>query len=89
MADQSSKVWTKNLTSGTLTILESFGLSIISIVLISGTGSIKGSLSVAGQDSDVVALTVGVPITISAPGNYLLDGIDITASGAVQIIASK
>lgn len=89
MSNITTKIWTKNLTSGSLEITKEMGLTLVSIMLLSGgSGTISGSATVGGQNSDAAALVENVPITFSSSGNYPLEGITITnSSGTIQIFA--
>lgn len=79
-------LWTKQITNETLVIDEAYGLSAISIVLNSGTGTILGggvlNNAVASSPIDLV---IGQPITIPT-SSYTLDNLTITTTGVVAIM---
>jgi hypothetical protein len=79
------KTWTYNVVNGTLVIDSSFGLRKLSIMLISGTGTYSGDLLAGVLQSQPLALTVGVAITIG-DWQTILDGITLTTTGTIQVI---
>lgn len=82
------KIWTKTLNAGALTIDKNFGFVEVSVLLTVGTGTFKGqAFSNNGIASDPLALSVGQPITVGSGTNVLLDGIEITTTGTVLIVA--
>ena len=89
MSLEIKKVWTGYVTFGTLTIDASYGFTVISIVLQSGTGTVQGNLSANnGIVSTPINLTVGQAINFNTgTSTSLLDGIEITTTGTVYIIA--
>jgi len=88
MSLEVKKIWTKSITGGTLTIDGNYGLSVLSIVLQSGTGTVSGNLmTINGVNSTPLNLTVGQAITINTgTSSSLLTGITITTTGTVAII---
>ena len=82
------KIWTKNVNNTTLLIDESFGLSVVSIVLQSGTGTVTGNrTTTSGIGCDPVVLTIGMPVVISADSSgALLDYVEIITTGVVAVI---
>ncbi len=91
MAVNKTRVWTYNLTTGTLAITHSLGLTSVSIILLSGAaGTVVGDLQVGSIASTAIALQEGVPITYTAKNGSVLDGITITnSSGTIQITAQQ
>lgn len=90
MADLASKFWTKSLSNGqSLIVTQDMGLSQLSVVLVSGAGTVKGSAVVLGDDSDLLSLPVGISISFSAPDRYLLDGIEIASSGVMIVMGRQ
>jgi hypothetical protein len=89
MSVETKRIWTGSVTVGTLTIDETYGFSIVSVVLQSGTGTIEGNLiSSNGVVSTPIALTVGQAITINTGSSQALqDYIKIVTTGTVLIIA--
>jgi hypothetical protein len=82
------KIWTQELTNSTLLITEDFGLSSISLVLKSGTGSVDGTLILENSvPSNPINLVVGIPLTIT--GYTALDGISIVTTGVISIIGKQ
>ena len=82
------KIWTKSITNSTLTIDGNYGLTVLSIVLQSGSGTVSGNLmTINGVNSTPLNLTVGQAITINTgTSSSLLTGITITTTGTVAII---
>ena len=81
-----TKTWTYNLTNASLTIDPSFGLTIISIVLVSGTGTYTGSRQVGVYPSEPISLTIGLPIKITSSSNAPLGDLTLTATGVILIM---
>lgn len=84
----SQKIWTYELIDNTLTIDETFGLTIVSMVLTNGAATVLGSYQANGLPPAPIPLVVGQPITISSDGNNLLDNfvIDASSGGNVSFI---
>lgn len=82
------KTWTYNLVNDTLVVNEDFGLTNISILLTSGTGSVTGSLAANGLQSQPLTLTIGQPLNISsgASSQIILGELTITTTGTIEII---
>lgn len=82
------KTWTYNLINDSLTIDSSFGLTRLSILLISGTGSYTGSLQVKNYPSQPIALQVGTPVNLSAEPSapIALGDITLSTTGTILII---
>ena len=82
------KTWTYNLVNSTIVIDENYGLTSLSILLTSGSGSVTGSLSANGIASQPLALTVGQPLNISSglSSQIILGALTITANGTIEII---
>lgn len=82
------KTWSYNLINGSLTIDSSFGLTRLSILLISGTGSYTGSLQVASYPSQAIPLQVGIPVNLSAEPSapLLLGELTLTTTGTILLI---
>jgi hypothetical protein len=89
MGFKTQSVFTGTFTNTTFAIVESLGLTIVSINLISGVATIAGSTRIPGIAPTSAALTVGQPITIPADAGYTLDGItiDSTGGGVFEVIA--
>jgi len=68
---------------------ENFSLTTISVKLISGVGTIKGSVAVPIFGSGLLDLVIGEPVTINTKTNSILTGITIDSSngGVIQIVA--
>lgn len=83
-----TKTWTYNLVNSTLIIDETFGLTNLSILLTSGTGSVTGSLASGGLQSQPLSLTVGQPLNISSGSSsqIILGALTITTTGTIEII---
>jgi hypothetical protein len=83
-----TKTWTYNLVNNTLIIDETFGLTNLSILLTSGTGSVTGSLASGGLPSQPLALTIGQPLNISSGSSsqIILGTLTVTTGGTIEII---
>jgi hypothetical protein len=80
-------LWTYQLSNASLVIDDSFGLTAISLVLNSGTGSILGGASLNnGRISTPISLVIGQPITIPSQGGSNLSNLEISTTGVVAII---
>lgn len=80
-------VWTYELSAGAINIDETFGLTIISMTLVSGIGSVTGGLSLQnGVASTPINLTIGQPLTIPSKNGVVLDQIVISTTGIISII---
>lgn len=84
----SQKVWTYELNGSDITIDESYGLIVLSIVLTSGKGYFRGSGLANGIPSQDVPLVVGQPVTISSSSSStVLDDFYINSTlGTVSIL---
>lgn len=82
-------VFTYELINEVMDIDETFNLTIVSVKLINGVGTIGGSQVVPGFGSGYLNLIVGEPVTISTKTNSILTGISIDCSkgGVIQIVA--
>jgi hypothetical protein len=82
------KTWTYNLVNDTLIVNENFGLTNLSILLTSGTGSVTGSLAANGLPSQPLTLTIGQPLNISsgASSQIILGELTMTTTGTIEII---
>lgn len=79
--------WTYQVTNDSLTIDESLGLGVVSIMLTSGTASVSGSVNVGDYPSQNLALSIGLPITFGGVSPVPIDGLTIDASsGTVYLI---
>ena len=80
-------LWTKQITNSTLVIDENYGLSAVSIVLNSGTGTFLGGGNLNNAvTSSPIDLVVGQPITLGGNSGVPLDNLTITTTGVVAII---
>ena len=83
------KIWTGSVTMGALTLDSSYGFSVISMVLQSGTGTVSGNLIANnGVAATPIPLTIGLGVTVNTGSvQALQDSITITTTGTVLIIA--
>ena len=86
-----SKVWTYQLSSSTLTIDSSFGFTVLSLLVTSGTVIVTGSLFSGGITSTGMTLVMGqgVSFTSGNNNNIILSGIDIDASSGTVVITGR
>ena len=80
-------VFTYQLSAGTLVIDDTYGLTAVSMVLTSGTGSFKG-LAVLnnGISSTPIDLVINQPISIPSNSGAPLNNLTITTTGVVSIL---
>jgi hypothetical protein len=57
--------FTKQISNDIFIFDKNTGVNYISIILVSGTGTIKGTEKANGLDSDPIPMIVGVPINLS------------------------
>jgi hypothetical protein len=80
-------LWTYELNNSTLAIDETFGLTALSIVLVSGTGTLLGNGGLNnGLVSTPIILAVGQPITIASPSGAVFQQLSIATTGVMNII---
>jgi hypothetical protein len=80
------RFWTYSLVGTDIDITTDFGITDLSIELISGTGRIVGSMTCNGFPSQSIDLTIGDPVLISTDNLSLIDGLSITTSGTINLI---
>lgn len=78
--------WTFKLSNNSILIDTTFGLTTLSLELISGTGTIQGNLVCAGYTSEELDLIIGQPVLIATDNLSLIDNWTITTTGVIQII---
>lgn len=88
MAIETKPIWTKSLVASTLTIDGSYNLRALSIIMIAGTGTIRGSMLLNnGTPSVAIPLALNIPIEINTGTTAgFIDFLEITATGTVLII---
>jgi hypothetical protein len=89
MTSITQQFWTHGLSASTLVIDETFGLTGLSIICISGDVFVRGKLVAGGIISDPIALVVGMPLTVLSEGNTLISGIDIDSSAGKTLLLGK
>ena len=86
----SQNIFSYTLTNGVFVVDRNrMSLFAISLNLLSGVGTFVGTMSAGGTAPSSVALTVGLPVTLSSDSDNLpLDGITIDCSGGgvIQIV---
>lgn len=81
------ELWTYEINNDTLLIDSNYGLTKISVVLNSGSGTITGDLQLAnGVSSAPITMVIGQPITIPSNSGVPLNNITITTTGVVAIL---
>ena len=84
---RTQEFWTYEVSNSTLTIDETFGLGVISVMLTSGSATVNGGGSAGSFSSNNLALTVGLPVTFGGSSPLPIDGLTISAtSGNVYVI---
>jgi hypothetical protein len=78
--------WTYKLSNDTLMFNGDFGLSALSFTLLSGTGSVKGTLVANGYASTSIILKIGQPLLISTDTSSLIGDLEITTTGDLNLI---
>lgn len=86
MSQLSKEFWTKELNVNNITITSSFGLTAVSLTLVSGTAFIKGSLDCNGVASTKINLVIGQSILISTDALSFVDNLEISTTGVLNII---
>jgi hypothetical protein len=89
MAFKNQSIFTGTFIDESVDIVESMGLTIISINPISGSTILFGASLIPGLTSSPVELVVGQPVLISADSGYTLNAIriDATTGGTFEILA--
>ena len=89
MAFKNQSIFTGTFIDESVDVVESMGLTIISINPISGSTILIGQSLIPGLTSSGVELVVGQPVLISADSGYTLNDIriDATAGGTFEILA--
>jgi hypothetical protein len=84
---RTQEFWTYEINNTSITIDETFGLGMVSLVLNSGSATVSGSITAGGLPSSNLQLIVGVPITFGGNQINPIGGLTIDASsGNVYII---
>lgn len=79
-------IWTREMNNETITIDPTFQLTILSMTLTAGTGTILGSGLAGAVASNVVNLVVGQSVTISSDGINPLGTFVISTTGTLALI---
>lgn len=80
-------IWTYELNSSTILIDSNYGLTALSLVLVSGTGTILGGASlINGVGSSQINLVVGQALTIPSQSGANLNNLTISTTGVINII---
>jgi hypothetical protein len=91
MSVRGQKIFTKVLSSETITFTADMGISSVSIILVSGVGTFSGDLNVSYFTSEPIDLVINQAVDISSDSGLPLDNftIDSTGGGVVNIIARQ
>jgi hypothetical protein len=91
MAGLGQKIYTQVLSTNVFVFTQDMGILGISVNLVSGIGTISGTLSIGLNTSVPIDLIIGQPITITSDsGNPLQDiTIDCTGGGVINILARQ
>ncbi len=88
MFDKKQAIFTYTLTSGTLTINETDGITAVAMKLLSGTATYAGTKKIGNVDSTPTPLVVDKSITVTSEQTKYVDSFTIDATGgSVEIIA--
>lgn len=83
---QGQKTFTSYFENEEVTITSDWGITSMSIVLVSGAGTFKGNAILPnGIESKEIDLIVGFPITTPSTGGFV-DGVTITTTGKVLVL---
>lgn len=86
--DKKQGIFTGVITNTTLVINEEYGVTEVVVMLISGTGFIRGSKSIGTTVSTDMPLAVNVPKTITSEQSKYIDSLIINcAAGSIEVIA--
>lgn len=88
------KTWTYVLTNDTLAIVQEYGITMLSMVLRSGTGRFLGTLTlppvgaIPAIPSAAIELVVDQPVTVISPTNAGMTlSIEADAASNIEIVA--
>jgi len=89
MSVVTTKIWTSSIVASTLIIDETFGFQEVSLVMVAGNGTVRGSLSTPnGIPSSPIPLTINQALTINTGSSSgLISYLEITTTGTVLLIA--
>ena len=79
-------IWTYSLQNDSIVITSDFNFTRVSFILISGTGKYKGGLTANGVASTFCDLVVGQSIQIDISTSSIINNIELTTTGEIQII---
>ncbi len=77
-------VGTYELSGESITIVEGYGVRSLSVLAVSGTVTVKGTLKLGTRESDTIDVPVGNPLNISF--DFSMDGVTVDASGGEAIL---
>lgn len=81
-------VGTYILTSESLEIVASMGVTNVSVLLVSGTVTVSGNVRLGNRESDPITLSEGVPLNVTF--QFPIDGYTIDASaGSALVVVGK
>jgi hypothetical protein len=80
------KFWTFTLIADDLTITSDFGITDLSVELISGEGTIKGTMVCNEIEPTAIELKIGDPVLISTNSLALVNEIIISTDGVINLI---
>jgi hypothetical protein len=86
MTSITQQFWTKSLVANSLTIDETFGLTGLSIVCVTGDVFVRGNLIAGGISYDPIKLVVGMPMNILSDSNTIISGIDIDSNAGRTLL---
>lgn len=91
MAGLGQKIYTNVLSTDVFVFTKDMGILGISVCLVSGVGTISGTLSIGLNTSTPIDLIVGQAITITSDSGNPLEEItvDCTGGGVINILARQ
>jgi hypothetical protein len=69
-----------------ITVIEAWGVRNISLLLLSGTVTVTGSMKLGERDDDIITLQSAVPLNISF--DFPIDGYNIDASSGSALMVT-
>ena len=86
----SENIGTFTLSGDSVTIIREYGVSNISMLLVSGTVTVTGIMSLGTMNSSPITLVADKPLNLGSISNFPIDGLTIDATGgSVTIITGK
>jgi hypothetical protein len=82
---ETCRIWTKTITTGSITVDGNYDFQVLSILATTGTTTVLGDLF-AVSGSDAITLQQGQALNLNTNGASPLSGITITTLGTVSLV---